>query len=614
MINNIKNYLLKDTDSYILWLPVFFAIGILLQFSFFSYFIYTSIIIFILLCIFLFKKFNFFILLIIFLLFGYLRTYFFIKNNEHDRIKEPLGYVTIYGEVKEEINKKNYKDELIKEIIVKTRKINKEKRNILLKIRLKDPNIKVYKSDIILKSVVFPIKNNPMGFNIERYYYFKHIGGLGYKGKIIYNKEVNTKEKSINSIRQKIAERIIKVREETPSTGIISILITGKKDMADKKAIEYMNYSGLAHLLSISGLHMMTLIGIMFFISKWILLRFEYIAINYNVFKISSIISLLINFLYLLLSGASVSAVRDYLMSVILLISIIIGKFNTSLRSVMFVMFIILFIKPHLIFSAGFQMSFMAVIALISCSELLYNDILSKLSKTKRFLIIGFLTSFIAECATTPFSIYNFNNYSFYNIFVNSILTPLVSFVVLPFSLLSMLLYPFNLEKILIFPISYIMDFILYISKYIVELPYSVFFIQSPNIYSMLFMILGLLWFCLWKEKWRYYGILFYIIGIFIFLSQKTPDVFITKNSVFMINNKIAYIYTKNKYEVYNITKKLGLKKYKIIQYDFKDCNKRYCIKITKADDVITYIKNGKLIKIKNGSVINNFKLIYKIK
>ena len=614
MINNIKNYLLKDTDSYILWLPVFFAIGILLQFNFFSYFIYISIIIFILFCIFLFKKFNFFILLIIFLLFGYLRTYFFIKNNEHDRIKEPLGYVTIYGEVKEEINKKNYKDELIKEIIVKTRKINKEKRNILLKIRLKDPNVKVYKSDIILKSVVFPIKNNPMGFNIERYYYFKHIGGLGYKGKIIYNKEVNTKEKSINSIRQKIAERIIKVREETPSTGIISILITGKKDMADKKAIEYMNYSGLAHLLSISGLHMMTLIGIMFFISKWILLRFEYIAINYNVFKISSIISLLINFLYLLLSGASVSAVRAYLMSVILLISIIIGKFNTSLRSVMFVMFIILFIKPHLIFSAGFQMSFMAVIALISCSELLYNDILSKLSKTKRFLIIGFLTSFIAECATTPFSIYNFNNYSFYNIFVNSILTPLVSFVVLPFSLLSMLLYPFNLEKILIFPISYIMDFILYVSKYIVELPYSVFFIQSPNVYSMLFMILGLLWLCLWKEKWRYYGILFYIIGLIIFLFQKTPDVFITKNSVFMINNKIAYIYTKNKYEVYNITKKLGLKKYKIIQYDFKDCNKRYCIKITKADDVITYIKNGKLIKIKNGSVINNFKLIYKIK
>lgn len=614
MINNIKNYLSKDTDSYILWLPVFFAIGILLQFSFYSKFIYFGLVLFILLICFLFKRFNYFILLILFLLFGYLRSYIFIKNNEHDRIKEPLGYVKIYGEVKEEITKKNYKDELIKEIIVKTNKIDNENRNILLKIRLKDPNIKVYKSNIILKSVVFPIKNNPMGFNIERYYYFKHIGGLGYKGEIIYNEKTNNKEKSINTIRKDIAERIIKVREETSSTGIISILITGKKDMADKKAIEYMNYSGLAHLLSISGLHMMTLIGIMFFISKWILLRFEYIALNYNVFKISSIISLLINFLYLLLSGASVSAVRAYLMSVILLVSIIIGKFNTSLRSVMFVMFVVLLVKPNLIFSAGFQMSFMAVIALISCSELLYNDVLSKLSKTKRFLIIGFLTSFIAECSTTPFSIYNFNNYSFYNIFVNSFLTPLVSFIVLPFSLLSMLLYPFNLEKILILPASYIMDFILYVSKYIVELPYSVFFIQSPNIYSMLFMILGLLWFCLWKEKWRYYGILFYIIGLFIFFFQKTPDVLITNNSVFMINNKTAYVYTKNKYEVFTITKKLGLKKYKIINYNFKDCNKEYCIKIIKENDNITYIKNGKLIKIKKLEIVSNFKLIYKIK
>ena len=75
-----------------------------------------------------------------------------------------------------------------------------------------------------------------------------------------------------------------------------------KDHLEAQLAIEYMNYSGLAHLLSISGLHMMTLIGIMFFISKWILLRFEYIALNYNVFKISSIISLVIRSIVLFIS------------------------------------------------------------------------------------------------------------------------------------------------------------------------------------------------------------------------------------------------------------------------------------------------------------------------
>ena len=597
MINKIKKYLAEDADNYVLWLPVFFVVGILLQFSLYEKYLLLSSVIFVLSLILSFK--NKLFLILVLSSAGYLRTYQYIKNNEHYIIKEPMGYVKVYGKVKEQITKKNYSGKIINEIIVETEKIDEEEINTLLKIRLVDESKKVYRSDIILNTVLFPIENNFMGFNSKRYYYFQHIGGLGYKGKIIYNKKIDEKQsikETINNIRTTVAKRIIETRPETAATGIIAILITGKKDMADKQAIEDMNYSGLAHLLSISGLHMMTLIGIVFFIAKWILLKFEFIALNCNVFKISAIISLFINFIYLLLSGSAVSAVRAYLMSVILLISIIIGRFNTSIRSVMFVLFITLLIKPHLVFSAGFQMSFMAVIALISCGEIIYDKL--KVSNLKKFLIIGFFTSFIAECSTTPFSIYNFNNYSFYNVFINSFLTPLVSFIVLPLSLLAMFLYPFNLEKLLIIPASYIMDFVLFVAKYITELPYSVFFIPSPNLFAMFCMIFGLLWFCLWSKKWRYFGVVLYITGLIVFLLQKRPDILKTNESIFIMDGEIAYVYTKNKYEVFSITKKLGVDKYYILKNDFKNCTLKHCIRIFNNKDNLTIIKDGKITKI----------------
>lgn len=603
----IKECFTEDSDSYILWLPVFFAVGVLLQFYFYNEFIIASFLSLIsCLLIFIISKSPYRAMILfpfIFIFFGYLRTHQYIKNNDHYIIKEPLGYVKVYGKVKEQIIRKNYNEQIINEIVIETIRIGDKYVNTLLKVRLNDKNAKVYKSDIIVNTVAFPIKNNYMGFNSERYYYFKHIGGLGYKGKIIYNKTIDEKQtitEKINDIRTEVAKRIIDARPETAATGIIAILITGKKDMADKKAIEYMNYSGLAHLLSISGLHMMTLIGIVFFIAKWVLLRFEFIALNYNVFKISAIISLFINFLYLLLSGSSVSAVRAYLMSVILLVSIIVGKFNSSLRSVMFVAFLVLLIKPHLIFSAAFQMSFMAVIALIACVDIVYNK--EKFGKT--FLTIGLLTSFIAECATTPFSIYNFNNYSFYNVFINSFVTPLVSFVILPFSLLSMFLYPFNLEKILLIPASYLMDFVLFIAKYITEIPNSVFFVASPNIFSMFLMILGLLWFCLWHEKWRYYGIIMYIFAIIIYLFQPKPSTIKTEKSLILIENNKAFIYTDNKYEIFSITRKLGIDEYYILKNDFKNCDKNSCLRVFNNKDKFIIIKNGKINIIKKEEIV----------
>ncbi len=498
------------------------------------------------------------------------------------------------------------------------------------KIKIKNYKEKIYISDVILTAKVFPVEDKyfSSSFDNKRFMYFKGIGGIGYGGTIIYNdknENANIKEK-VDTLRTKIANRIINVRKNSKSTSIIAVLLTGQKTMADKEAVEYMNYSGLSHLLSISGLHMMTLIYMIMFIVKWLLLRFEYFATHCNVFKISAIVSLVINFIYLLLSGLSVSAIRAYIMSVVLLLSIVLGKFNTSIRSVMFVMFIMTFAKPYIVFNAGFQMSFMAVIGLTSCIEYYYNyknnntkTIFSEYFNGKiwQYLLLGFITSLVAECATTPFSIYHFNNYSFYNIFANSFLTPLVSFIVLPAGLFSLLLYIFHLDWLVILPVSYVMDLILYISKIITKLPKAVIFIQSPSPFAMFFMIFGFLWFCLWKEKWRKFGIFLYVLGLILVLSQRKIDVVVDAVDKIIVfrNDKISYVYnlnSHNKYKLTKILKKLTVTDYKSIDdTEQTDCDKQHCIKIINNNDKLTFIKNGGVVKInlQNYNVLENFNL-----
>ena len=637
MFKKLQNYFSNERDNYILWLPIFFIVGIIGQF-YFKYFDYKILIGFIISILYYFINKQYYYvkiinIIIIFILFGYIRTHYFIKHHTHNTINYPLGFVKIYGKIETEIINKTFTGEYSKEIIVKVDKIKQIKNDKIinniptkLKIRLKNVNTKVYLSDVVLTATIFPLQEKyfQSDFNFKAYMSFQGIGGIGYKGDIIFNK--NTEEKlslkqKIDTLRNNISQRIIKSRD-SQSTGIIAVLLTGQKNLADKQAMEYMNYSGLAHLLSISGLHMMTLIGLSIIIIKWLLLRTEYFALNYNIFKISAIISLIINFLYLLLSGSSISAIRAYIMSVILLISIIIGRFNTSLRSVMFVMLIILFIKPYSIFDVGFQMSFMAVIGLISIIEYYYSYKYNKdqtltnkhfSGNISQYFILGFITSLVAECATTPFSIYNFNNYSFYNIFANSFLTPLVSFIVLPLGLISMFLYIFNLEWITIIPASYVMDVVLYVSKLITEIPKSVMFVRSPNVFSMFLMIFGFLWFCLWKEKWRHFGIVLYLVGLLILPFQKELDVVIdhTDKMIILIDNKELYVYSPNKYKMKKILRKFGKTKYININTNIKQCNKNYCTTVINKKNIIIFIKNNKLITIdkNNLSTTDNFEM-----
>lgn len=667
MLNYLKDNFFQDKFRWILWLPIFLLIGI---FTFFYFYeinyripiniinIITILLIFIQIIFFKKPLVKLLVLPLFFMFSGYLRSYYFYQNYDFPKITYDLGYVKIIGTVVKIETKMSLKNVKYKEIEVEIENIEpiensfedfvlaysnktfQKPKKLLIRLAKVDENVE--KGKVILEAIVYPItkKIHKTSFDFEKYYYFKKIGGVGYRGKIVENtklmKDLSFLDK-INEFRLKFGNRIIEILPDK-SGGVIATLITGNKKLGDQNVIQMMNYSGLAHLLAISGIHMLTLIGIVSFCVKWLLLRSEKIALHCNVFKISAIASLVINFFYLAISGFGISAIRAYIMSIVLLSAILIERFDNALRSAMFVLFAMAFINPYSIFNPGFQMSFASVIFLVAGYEYISerkeetDSIFFTIYNNKLFKVVFsiFITSIIAEMSTTPFSLYHFNNYTFYNVFANFIAVPLITFFVLPLSMLSLPLYFLNLEAFALIPAGFGVNIILKVCEYINTIPHSIIFVPSPNWLSMFLMIFGGIWFCLWQQKWRIYGIFIYFVGIIIIFLQQKPDLIIDYNSnSFVITDNNYNLYKNgniNTFTLNNLANKLGKNtSFKLEDFYKLKCYTKACAKLKAFNNNFIYYKYDKFIEItykynqlfirnKNNykiESINNFDYIY---
>ena len=134
-------------------------------------------------------------------------------------------------------------------------------------------------------------------------------------------------------------------------------------------------------------------------------------------------------------------------------------------------------------------------------------------------------------------------------------------------------------------PAGWTIGIVLKISKYIVSLPHAIFIISSPSLLGLSLIIFGFLWFMLWEQKWRYFGIFLFILGIILSPFKQKINVIIDKTDEFIIiiDKNIYFSYTRNDYKKSVITKKFGYKNYR----NLKEYNENF-------DNNIEYIFRNK--------------------
>ena len=606
----INNCFFDDYYNWVLWIPVIFSFGILSYFEINynnTYLFYFSIYSALFFLIKFYKNTSIRLFIFSFLLFafGYMRALSYVNNMRSPILKCKVGTVEIYGII-EDLSYYQKFNNTKKRITVKVRKIEKYKKsndnnciknefspyfsddgfmqNLPKYVRI-NINNKTYKPKfgdyVVVRANLIPIPSQSFvgAYNPQKEFFFQQIGAIGYNGYVEDYRDFSNHtffEKMRNkayNVRENIDNRIIEaIGEDTGA--IVSSFITGIRGKINSDDINSMTYAGLAHLIAISGLNMSIIMGLFFVLIRRILVQSEYIALNFNIKKISAFLTIIVGFLYLSITGFPVSANRAYLMSCLFFVAILINRESDTMRFLCFAALLIIFLEPELILSPSFQLSFFAVIGLVGGVKFLksHNIKLSTNSNFKKpfyYIFATLVSSLLAEISVSPISIYYFNNYTTYNIIANIVAIPVSGFITLPLATFSILLFPFNLEKYLLIPAGWSIDLIVNMSKYIVSLPGAVHIVSSPSILGLSLIVFGFLWFMLLEQKWRYFGVFLYLVGIAISVFKAVPNVIIDTEDKFIVivdkNGDLYFSETKNNYKKETIVKKLGEVDYKPI-------------------------------------------------
>jgi competence protein ComEC len=122
-------------------------------------------------------------------------------------------------------------------------------------------------------------------------------------------------------LRIDLANRIVAALPG-PEGGIAAAFLVGDRRYISQHTYRLFQKSGLAHLLAISGLHMgLVCFGVMGVV-RFCGALFPAYAVRVPLHKAAALVALIAGGLYVLLSGGTISAVRAFLMALLVVIAV----------------------------------------------------------------------------------------------------------------------------------------------------------------------------------------------------------------------------------------------------------------------------------------------------
>ena len=193
--------------------------------------------------------------------------------------------------------------------------------------------------------------------------------------------------------------------------GIYRALLTGDKSAMDEDIRSLYQENGIAHILAVSGLHL-SILGL----GVYELLR----RFGRSKAASGSVAALLI-ISYGILTGCSGSALRAVLMLLLRFLAAAVGRSYDMLTAMAAAALFLLWKEPFMLFSAGFQLSFLAVLAI---------GLRHALPAPKHPLLEGLWLSFYLQLLTLPVILFHYFRFPLYGIFLNLIVLPLMGCVI----------------------------------------------------------------------------------------------------------------------------------------------------------------------------------------
>ena len=242
------------------------------------------------------------------------------------------------------------------------------------------------------------------------------------------------------SQRSKLLERFADGGVDGDAYAVVAAMSLGDKSALTRDLKDTYSVSGASHVLALSGLHL----GIIYMLLSVLLPRRRWPAL-------SQLLIILFIWAFVFLVGMSVSVVRSAIMLTVYGLLSIGNRDKMSINALAFTAIVMLMWNPAWLFDVGFQMSFLAVFAILLFVPL-FDDVFSaEYLMAHRWIkrIWGLVVvSCSAQLGVAPLIAFYFGRFSTYFLLTNFIVIPAamailwLSLVVLLFpSLAYILLY-----------------------------------------------------------------------------------------------------------------------------------------------------------------------------
>ena len=286
----------------------------------------------------------------------------------------------------------------------------------------------------------------------------------------------------VQRLRESVRTRFQKTLGEAPYAGILTALAIGDQSGISQADWQVFTRTGVNHLMSISGLHITMLAGMIFGLVYWLWRRSPRLTLWLPARKVAAMAGLFAALFYTLVSGYEVPAQRTLYMLATVSAMLMFSRNVSPSQLLSAALMVVLLADPWAVLSPGFWLSFgaVALIFYVTANRLHKQHWLREYGKVQWAMMIGLIPPLLAL----------FQQLSLVSPIANAFAIPLVSFVVVPLTLLGTL-PPVRVDALcrargdgLVHVPAQLLD----------KLPYAVWTQHAPPIWTIVVGFGGALW------------------------------------------------------------------------------------------------------------------------
>jgi competence protein ComEC len=373
--------------------------------------------------------------------------------------------------------------------------------------------------------------SNPYNFDFEAWALEFNLRALGY----VFNKGDNHRIDEnvispgylVERIRESVRTHFQSALGNAPYVGVLGALAIGDQDSISPAQWQVFTRTGVNHLMSISGLHITMLAGFAFALCYWLWRRSSRLTLFLPARKVAAVIGFIVALGYALLAGYGVPAQRTVYMLATVAIALWSSRNIAPSQLLAIALIVATLFDPWAVISPGFWLSYgaVALIFFITANRLGTSNWFIEYARVQWAMSIGLIPLLLAL----------FQQISLVSPLANAFAIPLVSFVVVPLTLLGAVI-PFDWILQLAHQSMTVCMFAL---EWLNSLPEAVWVQHAPPAWSIIVGTFGIFWMLLpagFPARWL--GVLM-LLPMF-FIAPETPPSGAAKLLIFDVGQGLA--------------------------------------------------------------------------